>query len=170
MSIKVNPTLEGSALRRVLGYYPTGVCVVTSLEAGGTPLGLLVGSFTSASLNPPLVAFFPDKTSASWPRIQSTGRFCVNVLAKAQQGLCKRFASKAENKFVGLDYDLSGAGSPVLPGVVAWFDCSVHAVYEAGDHFVILGRIMELDIAHPDEPLLFCRGNYGGFLSSASAG
>lgn len=167
MPIKVGPTPDSAALRRVLGHYPTGVSVITSLEAGGTPLGLLVGSFTSASLNPPLVAFFPDKSSASWPRIESTGHFCVNVLARAQQGLCKRFASKAENKFVGLNYHLSGAGSPVLPGVVAWFDCAVHAVYEAGDHFVAFGRVMELDIAHGDEPLLFFRGNYGGFLSSA---
>lgn len=164
MAMQLHPGIDSATFRRVLGHYPTGVSVITSLEPSGAPVGLVVGSFTSVSLNPPLVAFFPDKGSTSWPRIEHAGRFCVNILARDQQDLCKRFAAKGENKFIGLNYDLSTAGSPVLKGVVAWIDCIVQAVYEAGDHFIVLGRVLELDIANAGQPLLFFRGGYGSFL------
>jgi 3-hydroxy-9,10-secoandrosta-1,3,5(10)-triene-9,17-dione monooxygenase reductase component len=164
MTIQVDPSIDSVTFRRVLGHYPTGVSVITSLDPTGAPVGLVVGSFTSVSLKPPLVAFFPDKSSTSWPRIERAGRFCVNILAREQQDLCKRFAAKGNDKFAGLSYELSTAGSPVLKDIVAWIDCAVHAVYEAGDHFIVLGRVLELDIAKADEPLLFFRGGYGSFL------
>ena len=164
MSMPLNPTVDGATFRRVLGHYPTGVSVITSLEPGGAPVGLVVGSFTSVSLDPPLVAFFPDKGSTTWPRIERSGRFCVNILASDQQHLCKRFAAKDANKFIGLNFDLSSAGSPVLEGIVAWIDCAVHALHEAGDHYIVLGRVLDLDIANSGQPLLFFRGGYGSFL------
>ena len=73
-------SFDSATFRRVLGHYPTGVCVVTAVEADGAPVGMVVGSFTSVSLDPPLVAFFPAKTSQSWPRLAAVGKFCVNVL------------------------------------------------------------------------------------------
>lgn len=157
------PAIDGATFRRVLGHYPTGVCVVTAVEPGGAPVGMAVGSFTSVSLDPPLVAFFPDKGSTSWPRIERAGRFCVNVLAADQQPICRQFASKVEDKFAGVSHRLSGGGSPILDDVVAWIDCALHAVHEAGDHFIVLGRVIELDIARAEQPLLFFRGAYGNF-------
>ena len=165
-------TVDGDTFRRVLGHYPTGVCVVTAMEpaadgGGGTPVGLVVGSFTSVSLDPPLVAFLPDQGSTTWPRIERAGRFCVNVLASDQQALCRRFASRAADRFAGVDFRLSDAGSPVLAGVTAWIDCTLHAVHAAGDHFIVLGHVRELDIARVDQPLLFFRGRYGAFAPLA---
>jgi flavin reductase (DIM6/NTAB) family NADH-FMN oxidoreductase RutF len=170
MTKKVVPEIDGETFRRVLGHYPTGVCVVTAVEPDGAPAGMVVGSFSSVSLDPPLVAFFPDKGSSSWPRIARAGRFCVNVLASDQQHLCRRFAARGTDKFSDLPYRLSTNGSPVLDEVVAWIDCTLEAVHEAGDHFIVLGRVLELDIARADEPLLFFRGKYGNFAPLGIAG
>lgn len=155
--------IDGATFRRVLGHYPTGVCVVTAIEPDGTATGMIVGSFTSVSLDPPLVAFLPDKSSTSWPRIERAGKFCVNILASDQQDLCRRFAAKGGDKFAGVSHRLSANGSPVLDDVVAWIDCTLDAVHEAGDHFIVLGRVCELDSARAEEPLLFFRGQYGNF-------
>lgn len=164
MTVSVSAGIDGATFRRVLGHYPTGVCVVTAIDPDGAASGMVVGSFTSVSLDPPLVAFLPDKSSTSWPRIERAGRFCVNVLASDQGDLCRRFASKGEDKFAGLAHRVSANGSPVLDGVVAWIDCTLDAVHEAGDHYIVLGRVHELDISRPDQPLLFFRGKYGNFV------
>lgn len=155
--------IDGATFRRVLGHYPTGVCVVTAIEPDGRPSAMVVGSFTSVSLDPPLVAFFPDRGSTSWPRIERAGKFCVNVLGSHQQDLCRRFSAKGDDKFAGLDYRLSRLGSPVLDDVVAWIDCTLDAIHQAGDHWIVLGRVRELDIERADHPLLFLRGQYGNF-------
>jgi 3-hydroxy-9,10-secoandrosta-1,3,5(10)-triene-9,17-dione monooxygenase reductase component len=161
--VKVEGTIDGATFRRVLGHYPTGVCVITALEPGGKPVAMVVGSFTSVSLDPPLVAFFPDRSSTSWPRIERAGKFCVNVLGSHQQELCRRFSAKGEDKFSGLEYRLSNGGSPKLDDVVAWIDCTLDAIHEAGDHLIVLGRVRELDVERAAQPLLFHRGMYGNF-------
>ncbi|MDH4549901.1 flavin reductase [Pseudomonas sp. BN607] len=149
--------------RQVLGQYPTGVCVVTAQQAGGKPTGMAVGSFTSVSLNPPLVAFLPDKSSSSWPRIEESGKFCVNILAAEQEPVCRRFAAKTEDKFEGLEYRLSANGSPIIEQCVAWIDCDIDCVHEAGDHYIVIGRVKELKIESAGLPLLFFQGGYGRF-------
>lgn len=163
MTIKVDPVIDGAVYRRVLGHYPTGVCVVTATLSDGTRAGMVVGSFTSVSLDPPLVGFFPDVSSTSWPKIKQAGKFCVNILASDQQELCRRFSAKGDDKFTGVSHRISVNGSPVLDNVVAWVDCNLDAVHEAGDHYIVLGRVQELDIERPEQPLLFFRGSYGGF-------
>lgn len=155
--------IEPKTFRHVLGHYPTGVCVVTARPQGGAPAGMAVGSFTSVSLDPPLIAFFPDKASTSWPKIRAAGRFCVNVMADDQQWLCGRFASKLDDKFEGVSHRLSDAGLPVLDDVVAWIDCTLHAVHEAGDHFIVLGEVQALGVGRDARPLLFFQGGYGRF-------
>jgi flavin reductase (DIM6/NTAB) family NADH-FMN oxidoreductase RutF/DNA-binding IclR family transcriptional regulator len=157
--------------RKVLGQYPTGVCAVTSVSGGDTPVGMTVGSFTSVSLDPPLVAFFPDKGSTSWPKIQSSGRFCVNILSEDQEAVCRQIASKLPRKMDAIAHRISPHGNPVIDSVVAWIDCEIASVTEAGDHFVVLGRVLQLEIENPSLPLLFFRGGYGRFqpLSLASA-
>src|SRR5688572_30816018 len=95
-------TIEPQAFRAVLGHYPTGVCVITGYNRDRAPTGLVIGSFTSVSLDPPLVAFFPDRRSTSWPEIRSCGQFCVNVLGEDQLDLCRRFATRGGEKFQGI--------------------------------------------------------------------
>lgn len=157
------PDIDGVTFRRVLGHYPTGVCVVTAAGEDGEPVGMVVGSFTSVSLDPPLVAFFPAKSSGSWPRIERVGKFCVNVLASDQKSLCRQLAAPGPDKFSGVSHRVSANGSPILDGVVAWIDCSLHAVHEAGDHYIVLGRVVALEVDRPDRPLLFFQGSYGEF-------
>jgi 3-hydroxy-9,10-secoandrosta-1,3,5(10)-triene-9,17-dione monooxygenase reductase component len=159
----VSTSFDNATFRRVLGHYPTGVCVVTAVEADGAPTGMVVGSFTSVSLDPPLVAFFPDRKSSSWPRIEAVGKFCVNVLAADQQELCRRFATRGADKFAGVSHRTSANGSPILDGVVAWIDCNLDAVHEAGDHFIALGQVVALEVEGPGAPLLFFQGAYGAF-------
>jgi flavin reductase (DIM6/NTAB) family NADH-FMN oxidoreductase RutF len=149
--------------RRVLGQYPTGVCVVTATESDGGRAGFVVGSFTSVSLNPPLVAFFPDKSSTSWPRIHRVGRFCVNILGAEQEHICRNFASRKENKFEGIAHREAGSGSPIISDAVAWIDCELESVTEAGDHYIVLGRVRALDVESSALPLLFFQGGYGRF-------
>lgn len=163
-------SFDSRAFRHILGHYPTGVCVITAMQAGGVPAGMAVGSFTSVSLDPPLVGFFPDRSSTSWPRIEATGRFCVNVLADDQEWLCRRFASKLENKFEEVSHRLSEAGLPILDNVVAWIDCTLHAVHEAGDHFIVLGEVHALAVERNVRPLIFFHGEYGQFTPLAKQG
>lgn len=156
---------DGATFRRVLGHYPTGVCVVTAADTDGSPVGMVVGSFTSVSLDPPLVAFFPAKSSTSWPLIERAGKFCVNVLASDQKHLCDRISAKGADKFIGIGHRVSAGGSPILGGVVAWIDCALDAVHEAGDHYIVLGRVLALEVEHPGKPLLFFQGSYGEFAN-----
>ena len=155
--------VEASNFRRVLGHYPTGVCIVTATPVDGRATGMVVGSFTSVSLDPPLVAFFPAKISASWPRIQTAGKFCVNVLASDQRPLCQDFGGRGMAKLAGLPHRISVNGSPILDDVLAWIDCTLDAVHEAGDHYVVIGRVVALEVERYGSPLLFFRGGYGAF-------
>ncbi|WP_176596371.1 MULTISPECIES: flavin reductase family protein [Sphingobium] len=160
---------DGAEFRRILGHYPTGVCAITAM-LDGEPVGMTVGSFTSVSLDPPLVAFFPDRQSASWARIEQVGHFCVNILGANQHDICRTLASRAEDKFERIDFRLSDAGLPIVAGVVAWIDCQLEAVHGAGDHFIAVGRVLSLDIENGLEPLLFYKGGYGQFTPLSIAG
>jgi len=155
-------TFDSAKFRQVLGHFPTGVTVVTAAPDSG-PVGLAVGSFASVSLDPPLVAFFPDKGSSSWPRIEAARAFCVNVLAEDQEDVCRRFASKDDDKFAGLGWKPGGSGAPRIDGVLAWIDCDIDSVTEAGDHFCVMGRVRDLEVGHAGAPLVFFRGGYGRF-------
>ncbi|BEV00639.1 flavin reductase family protein [Novosphingobium olei] len=152
--------IEARQFRDVLGSYPTGVCVITAIGDDGARHGLVVGSFTSISLDPPLVGFFPDKRSTTWARIAPTGRFCVNVLGSDQLDLCRRFASRAEDKFAELAHGHSPSGLPLLDDAVAWIDCAIERVVEVGDHWLVVGAVEALGHREAGAPLLFFRGGY----------
>ncbi|QIG42842.1 hypothetical protein G5V58_08725 [Nocardioides anomalus] len=150
--------------RQVLGQYPTGVCVVTAVTPAGARSGMVVGSFTSVSLDPPMVAFFPSAGSQTWPELSGASAFCVNVLAADQEPVARRFATApAASRFDGVGARSSPAGAPLLDGVVAWIDCTPASVQAAGDHFVVLGDVTALGIESSKLPLLFFRGGYGSF-------
>lgn len=161
--------IESQWFRKVLGQYPTGVTAITATEDDGRCVGMIVGSFTSVSLSPPLVAFFPSKSSTTWPRIEATGSFCVNVLSAGQEHVCRAFISKAPGTFEEIGWEAAGSGSPILSDVLAWVDCDIESIVDAGDHHFVLGRVRELDIATPSLPLLFFQGGYGQFTPSSLA-
>lgn len=155
--------IDPAVFRQVLGNYPTGVAVITAMAADGAPIGMVVGTFTSVSLDPPLVGFLPDKRSNSWPLIEAAGHFCVNVLARDQLELCARLAKSGPDKFSGVDYAVSKHGLPVLQGTMLSIECSLHAVQEAGDHWFVTGLVLGLESHRDADPMLFHRGAYGGF-------
>ncbi|MCK9540973.1 MAG: flavin reductase family protein [Novosphingobium sp.] len=155
--------IDPATFRQVMGAYPTGVCVITALEEDGNVAGMVVGTFTSVSLDPPLVGFLPDRASTSWPRIQKAGRFCVNVLASDQQQLCRQIATPGPDKFTDVAFRLSDKRLPVLDGTIARIECDIHSVTDAGDHLFVLGRVLGMDVTRDGDPMLFHRGRYGGF-------
>jgi 3-hydroxy-9,10-secoandrosta-1,3,5(10)-triene-9,17-dione monooxygenase reductase component len=146
--------------RDVLGRFASGVTVVTAIS-GGAPVGLTCQSFSSVSLNPPLVLFVPAKTSRAWPAIQRSGKFCVNFLADDQAELSNQMASRGEDKFSGLDWSPAPeTGSPMFAESLGYVDCQIHSVHEAGDHFVVIGRVLDLGVHGAEKPLLFFQGKY----------
>jgi flavin reductase (DIM6/NTAB) family NADH-FMN oxidoreductase RutF/DNA-binding IclR family transcriptional regulator len=160
-------SIDPKRFRNVLGHFPTGVAVITATHAEHGPVGMAVGSFTSVSLDPPLVAFLPDRSSSSFPRIRETGSFCVNVLAGDQEPVCRAFATRGGDKYAGSEWTQGPTGSPILTGAVAWIDCDIEDVLEAGDHYIVLGRVRDLQVANQDSPLLFFRGGYGQFSTAS---
>lgn len=160
---------DGAKFRTVLGHFPTGVAVVTGMDADGNPAGMAVGSFSSVSLDPPLVAFMPDKSSTSYPKIRDAGSFCVNILGAEQESVCRTFATRGGDKFADLVWRPAGSGAPILDGVLAWIDCDTEVVHEAGDHYIVIGRVRDLDIGTPALPLVFFQGGYGRFSSLSLA-
>lgn len=146
-------------MRRAMGTFASGVTVVTGYD--GEPVGFACQSFASVSLEPPLVLFCADHRGRSWPRIRDAGRFCVNVLAERQNDLCDRFGSSRGAKFEGLPWQLSRWGSPALPGVLLRVHAEVHDVHAAGDHDVVIGRVLELETPADAPPMVFFRGRFG---------
>lgn len=167
MSEQGATSFDSKRFREVLSTYPTGVTVVTATAADETPVGMAVGSFTSVSLDPPLVAFFPEKTSSTFPKIREAGAFCVNVLGAAQERTCRSFATRGIDKFDGIGWSASGTGSPLLDDVIAWIDCTIESVTDVGDHYIVIGRVRALDTVSTTAPLVFYRGGYGRFSSSS---
>jgi 3-hydroxy-9,10-secoandrosta-1,3,5(10)-triene-9,17-dione monooxygenase reductase component len=161
------PTSEGRAgfeaqeFRSVLGRFASGITVVTSLS-GGVPVGMTCQSFTSVSLDPPLVLFCPSRASTAWPLIRRAGAFCVNVLGADQAEVSNIMATRGIDKFAHVRWARSAeTGSPVLEGVLAHLDCTIEAVHSAGDHDVVIGRVHHLAGDDSGEGLLFFRGGYG---------
>ena len=147
--------------RHVLGHFPTGVTVVTAMVDGDQPGGFAVGSFFSVSLDPPLVGFCAGKGSTSWPAIRASGSFCANILAEDQETACRAMSVSGADKFAGLAWTRAGSGCPKLVGALAYVDCDIEAVHDAGDHEICVGRVRELAVERDHGPLVFFRGGYG---------
>lgn len=160
-------TSPGNAawFRYVLGQYPTGVTLITATpDEGDDPAGMVVGTFSSVSLDPPLVSFMPDVRSTSWPKIRAAGSFCANILTAGQQDVCRAFSRKAADRFTASSWADTPSGSPRLEGAAAWVDCEIVDVIRAGDHDIVIGRVNALGVGSSKElPLLFLRGGYGSF-------
>lgn len=146
---------EPGQLRSAYGCFPSGVTAVCAIEADGTPVGMAASSFTSVSMDPPLVSVCVQNTSTTWPKLRSRPRLGVTVLAADQDLAAGRLASKKGNRFAELDWVPTDDGSVFVHGAAAWLDCTVHAEVPAGDHAIVLLRIHAVD-ARPDRaPLVF---------------
>jgi flavin reductase (DIM6/NTAB) family NADH-FMN oxidoreductase RutF len=155
--------IEAADYRRVLGHYHRR-CRHHVQRRGWHALVMVVGTFTSVSLDPPLVGFLPTRTSASWQAIAATGKFAVNVLGSDQAALCGQLAGRGD-KFAGVEYTLSNDGLPLLSGALITIEAQIHATLDAGDHDFVLGAVQRLNVGREGDPLLFHRGNYGGFAA-----
>jgi 3-hydroxy-9,10-secoandrosta-1,3,5(10)-triene-9,17-dione monooxygenase reductase component len=175
------PEVDGKHFRGVLGLFATGVVAVTALDrVTGCPMGLTANSFTAVSLRPPLVSVCVSHASTTWPRIRASRGFCVNILAARQRDICLQLATPGGDKFRDLAWTVSPAGNPLLDGALGWIDCAIEAEHAAGDHVVVICRVLRLDVAPggyeslPDgrdrapggPPLIFYRGGYGTFTQT----
>ncbi len=154
---------DQARFREVLGHFVSGVTVVTTMGQDG-PHGFTCQAFAALSLSPALVVFAPARTSLTWPRIRSAGVFCVNVLKDDQEALGRVFATKGDAKFDGVGWGPSAKGCPILAGALAWVECELADVHDAGDHLLVIGRVLDLG-AGEGHPLVFYRGGFyrGGF-------
>ena len=154
---------DAPRLRRALGQFATGVTVVTAApaDADGAQVGVTINSFTSVSLDPPLVLWCLDRAASCVSAFRTAEHFCINVLNRDQRHLCDRFAATTGDKFTGLDVGVGVGGVPLLAGCLAWFECARHDAFDAGDHTVILGRVIRFS-AEPGQPLVFFAGGFPG--------
>ena len=155
LPIELDPLL----FRQVLGNFATGVVIVASLHEG-VPRGMAVNSFTSVSLDPPLIAFCASRSSSTWPAMRAASRFAVNVLTSEQEDVCRTFARSGADRFAGLAWSAPDGGPPLLDGALAHLVCTYEAVHEAGDHELVLGRVVSVQQRADGEPLVFFRGGY----------
>ena len=160
--------ITADAFRHVLGHLPTGVTIVTAHGEDG-PVGMSANSVTSVSLDPPLILLCPAKSSTTWPSIRTCGRFCVNVMASHQTGATLAFARRGVDRFDGVPHSPRSAG-PGLDDAVAWIECELDAEHDAGDHTIVVARVLSIEAsAQGGEPLVFFRGGYGSFVSHGDA-
>jgi 3-hydroxy-9,10-secoandrosta-1,3,5(10)-triene-9,17-dione monooxygenase reductase component len=135
--------VDPSQYRSVLSHFASGVVVITGLEAGGQPVGMTAQSFTSLSLDPPLILVCPARTSTSWPRI-SGRRFAVNVLAAGQREVSAVFAQRGGDKFAKVDWHRGPNGLPLIAGAIAQLECDLESLHPGGDHLIAVGRVLTL--------------------------
>ncbi len=149
-------------MRTVLGHFATGVAIVTAVD-GGEPVGMACNSFTSVSLDPQLVLFCAAKSSSTWPRIQAAQKWAANILAEDGEEICRLFAQKGADRFAKIAYTTGRSGAPLLEAAIAYVDCETVAEHDAGDHLLVVGKVIELGYTPEGKPLLFYRGGYGRF-------
>jgi len=160
--------LDVRALRNALGHYTTGVTIVTTRTPEGAHTGVTVNSFTSVSLDPPLVLFCLATRSSLLAAFEQAGHFAVNVLARGQQALSNRFARPSSNTWDGVKYRSGTHGCALLADALGTFECARRAAYPGGDHLILIGEVLSVETAAPHEPLAFYRGSYGTFTHDQS--
>ncbi|KWX60701.1 flavin reductase family protein [Mycobacterium sp. NAZ190054] len=154
------PHLDSGELRRVLGHFCSGITVITAAGHDGRPVGFTCQSFSSLSLDPPLVSFCPARSSTTWPLIRSVETFAVNVLGAQHVRLSHQFARSGTDKFRGVSWRPGVFGAPILEGAAAWAECRLWAEYDGGDHTIVAAQLLDLHCDSAVEALLYYRGAY----------
>jgi flavin reductase (DIM6/NTAB) family NADH-FMN oxidoreductase RutF len=155
------PAPDLRSFREALGRFATGVAFVTAAP-DGEPAGLIVNSLTSVSLEPPLIAFCPSRSSLTWMRMRRAGRFAVNVLGRQHERFARRAVPAGADRFTGLDWEPGRGGAPLVTDALASLECEIVAEHPSGDHWIVVGRVDELRISPLTEPLVFFAGEFGG--------
>jgi len=154
-----NPTNE-SLFKEVMGNYPTGVTVVTTIDEEGTPLGLTVNSFASVSIDPLLILWSIDKRVSSHDVFRNTDKFAVHVLASDQSDVCSLFASRGVDRFANCEWQLSDQNLPILANAAGVLQCKTFKTVDAGDHTILIGEVIEIQ-SEKKEPLLYHKRTFG---------
>jgi len=152
--------IEPRMLRDALGCFATGVTVITTSSANGDPVGFTANSFTSVSLDPPLVLFCIKRESPSTVALRAHGAFAVNILHIGQQAISGRFASKAADRFADTDCEQWNHRVPIIREAMANFECSIEEMHEGGDHLIVVGRVTRVHFDPARDPLLYLQGKY----------
>jgi flavin reductase (DIM6/NTAB) family NADH-FMN oxidoreductase RutF len=151
--------LDPKEIRRVMGHFATGVTIITTCGADGTPYGLTANAFTSLSLDPPLCLVCVDRKAETFAHFHDSKVFTVNVLTREQEELSNRFAKSGGEKFTGVATVPGHYGAPLIAGALAHLECCITDTLEGGDHVIHVGRIEHVHVA-PGDPLLFFQGRY----------
>lgn len=159
--------IDSTVYREVMAHYPTGIAIVTGF-VDDEPVGMVVGTFSAVSMDPPLVSFMPQRTSGTYRRLADAAAYCINVIAADQLHLCRAIAGRSENKFDGIAWHRSEYGAPELDDAVAHVHCRPQEQIEAGDHYIVLCAVDAMAITRPAPPLLFFQGGYGEFAAAAA--
>ena len=155
--------VDSRLFRDVLGHYPTGVVAVTGVSPQGAPLAMVVGTFNSVSLEPPLVMFMPTKGSGTYAALRESSAFCINVFAHDQTAETRTLAQRDPDKFDKIGWTMSERGVPQVDNAVAFIHCTRVEEIDAGDHYIVLCAVEHVEVARPVTPLVFFQGGYGGF-------
>ena len=155
---------DPATFRRILGHFCTGIVIIAAVD-DGVPVGMTCQSFSSLSLEPPLILFGASHASTSWPRIRRAGTFAVNILAADQEAICRVFATTGADKFAAVEWSLGASGAPLLAGCVAHVECRLESVTRAGDHDIVIGAPLAMGENPAQLPLLFFRSSYGRFTA-----
>ena len=158
--MKASDSIDPKALRRAFSCFATGVTVVTTLSRTGASIGLTMNSFTSVSLDPPLILFSLGKKSEQYDDFMSSDVFAVNVLCEEQMHLSGRFSTPGDKTFGDIPFDLWDTGAPILPNALAAFDCRIDQRVDAGDHILFICRVLRTEVVSEAAPLLFHRSGY----------
>ncbi|MEZ4586281.1 MAG: flavin reductase family protein [Gemmatimonadales bacterium] len=153
------PPVTSARFRQLCGRFATGVVVITTSDAGGEPAGMTANSFTSVSLDPPLISVNIDRAADFHGAIVAASTFVINVLESQQEEVSRRFAGPATQRFDGIGYRQTGEGAIVLDGVVAAIECELETSFDVGDHTIVVGRVVG-GMTHDARPLLYFRGGY----------
>lgn len=147
--------------KAVMGNYPTGVTVVTTVDENGTPLGLTVNSFASVSIDPLLILWSIDKRVSSYDDFIKTDQFAVHVLANDQSDICSLFATKGTDRFANCKWEFSDSKLPIIDGSAGVLHCKTYKTIEAGDHTILIGEVVNIQ-DQSKEPLLYHKRKFGG--------
>ncbi len=145
---------DGAELRRVFGCFPSGVTAVCAIT-GGAPVGMAASSFTSVSVDPPLVSVCVQNTSSTWPTLRGLPRLGLSVLAEEHDEVCLRLSRKHGDRFAGVEWSELPSGAVLVHGATAWLDCRVHSEIPAGDHVIAVLEICALGADPATPPLVF---------------
>jgi len=153
------PEFDARHFRKALSQFATGVTIITTRLPDGSFLGLTASSFNSVSVDPPLVLWSLAQTATSLPVFTGNSHYVINVLAADQAKLAEQFARRVDNRFEGVEYELSRTGLPILKGSAAWFECHNRSRYPEGDHVIFVGEVEHCDV-HVQHALVFHGGRF----------